>query len=61
MDKKQNHGGAREGAGAKKKYKEETKAKTFRLPMTIIDHLNSKENATAYIISLIEEDMNNKF
>jgi hypothetical protein len=57
MIAKHNRGGKREGAGAPKKYKEETKAKTFRFPLSIAEHIEQQPNGTEYIINLVSDDI----
>ena len=54
-------GGPRKGAGAKPKYNEPTRPKTFRFPESIAEHIDAqgKRKGTAYIIKLIEADMQN--
>jgi len=41
MNKKETRGGTRKNAGAKPKYKEETKTVAFRCPLSKVDELKS--------------------
>ena len=50
-------GGKRDGAGAPLKYKEVTKAKTFRFPLSIAQHIEQQQNSTQYLIGLVKNDI----